>query len=57
MALRQPHDPRWQGRQRNYLTVDILKNTVLIAFCILIIVEVALFRSWTEYDTDINNNP
>ena len=59
MTFLQPRDHRWQGPQRWYLVVDLVKNFVLIAFCILITVETSLYRIWynnyystVEYDSN-----
>ena len=46
MAFLQPRDPRWQGPQRWYFRIELLKNIVLIAFSILVIVETSLHRKW-----------
>jgi hypothetical protein len=58
MAFLQPRDPRWQGPQRWYFRIELLKNIVLIAFSILVIVETSLHRKWynafyntVEYDS------
>lgn len=58
MAFLQPRDPRWQGPQRWYLLIDILKNIILTIFAILVIVETSLHRKWynayyntVEYDS------
>jgi len=57
MVFLQPRDPRWQGPQRWYFRIELLKNIVLIAFSILVIVETSLHRKWynayyntVEYD-------
>jgi hypothetical protein len=59
MTFLQPRDPRWQGPQRWYLVIDLIKSIVLIAFCILTIVETSLYRIWyndyystVEYDSN-----
>jgi hypothetical protein len=46
MILLYPRDPRWQGPARWYLYFDLIKNIVLFAFIILVIVEGALYRHW-----------
>ena len=59
MTFLQPKDPRWQGPQRWYLIIELIRNIILIAFSILIIVETTLYRKWyadyhstVEYDSN-----
>lgn len=59
MAFLQPRDPRWQGPQRWYLAIDLVKNILLFFFVILVIVETTLYRKWyntyystVEFDSD-----
>ncbi|CAI6333782.1 unnamed protein product [Periconia digitata] len=45
-SLKPTADKRWQGVQRHYFTVFILKNIVLVAFIGLTIAESVLISKW-----------
>ncbi|KAF3052803.1 hypothetical protein E8E11_002540 [Didymella keratinophila] len=46
MSFLHPCDRRWQGPAQWFLYLDLVKNTVLFFFVILVIVEGALYRHW-----------
>lgn len=46
MGVLHPRDPRWQGSARSYMYLDLIKNTILSGFIVIVIIEGALYRHW-----------
>ena len=45
---RGPEDPRWRGPQKYFFTVLSIKNIIFIIYTIFTVVEISLFRRWSN---------